>query len=449
MKRFAILIPLITALALSACGESSLPVATGKASMRSINGVQTSPEVAFLIEERTIGIASYRQATAQTRFDDLAYNFNFDVRYAGEIGLVRVASVFVDIIKDLDYIFVLTGTLADPSILTWETVVREFTGTETVFEARFTHTSDSLGSVDYFFAAPGVDPVAGEEAGTLVFGEVLPSIDFEAGEYVLTITSSGMPDQVLFESRTTTFSAAAPYIITSFDGGGNTFAPIIGQAYASGAGSGSIAMPDVNYPPTLDIVNGSLAIDTVDIYEDELLTSQIVADHAYQDVTDELEFSIGDNSFLYTPTTLLSPVLIDDVVALFSGIRGRFVAYGPLDALQILSYVPDRQSVETHAKLHLFNAAINYAFLNVYVVDADTTIEGEFPARPLFQTGAAGEAIALDKGSYDIYFTSFDSLEILAGPTRIDVQLGDVLGGIVFDTVDPAVLEFNFLPNNP
>ena len=189
MKRFAILIPLITALALSACGESSLPVATGKASMRSINGVQTSPEVAFLIEERTIGIASYRQATAQTRFDDLAYNFNFDVRYAGEIGLVRVASVFVDIIKDLDYIFVLTGTLADPSILTWETVVREFTGTETVFEARFTHTSDSLGSVDYFFAAPGVDPVAGEEAGTLAFGEVLPSIDFEAGEYVLTITS--------------------------------------------------------------------------------------------------------------------------------------------------------------------------------------------------------------------------------------------------------------------
>ena len=164
--------------------------------MRSINGVQTSPEVAFLIEERTIGIASYRQATAQTRFDDLAYNFNFDVRYAGEIGLVRVASVFVDIIKDLDYIFVLTGTLADPSILTWETVVREFTGTETVFEARFTHTSDSLGSVDYFFAAPGVDPVAGEEAGTLAFGEVLPSIDFEAGEYVLTITSSGMPDQV-------------------------------------------------------------------------------------------------------------------------------------------------------------------------------------------------------------------------------------------------------------
>jgi len=441
---------LITALGLSACGsDSNFPVATGKASIRAINGVKTSPTANFLIEERGIGAATYRQITARSSFDDLSYNFNFDVGYAGELERRRVASVFVDVVMDLEYIFVLTGTLADPDILIWETVTREFTGTETVFEARFAHTADSLNGVDYYFAAPGVDPVAGEEAGTLKFGDVLPSIDFEAGDYVLTITSKGKPGQVLYESATTTFSEATQYIITSFDGDGNTFAPITGRAYTSGGSSGTIAMADVNYPPTLDFVNGSLAIDTVDIYDDKSLTSLIIADHAYTDVSDELVFPAGNNRFLYTPTALLSPVLIDQKIRLDDGVRGRSVAYGPTDGLLLIPYIPDRRSIETAAKLHLFNAAINYDFLNVYVVEADTTIEGKIPAHALFETGTAGTALTLRAGSFDLYFTSFGDQEPVAGPIRIDVEIGDVLGGMIFDTDDPAVLEFSFLPHTP
>jgi len=452
MKRFALSITFFAALLLSACGgESSLPAATGKASIRAINGVKTAPDVGFLIEERTIGTASYRQITTLSRFDDLSYNFNFDVFFAGETQLERVASILVDIVKDLDYIFVLTGTLADPSILIWETPEREFDGAETIFEARFAHTAASLGSVDYYFAAPGVDPVAGEEAGTLVFGDVLPSIDFEAGEYVLTITAGGMPDQVLYESGTTTFAAITQYIVSSFDGDANTFAPVVARAVTSGTDSvgGSITMPDINYPPTAEFVNGSLAIGTVDIYEDALLSSQIVADHAYKDVSAELELSIEDNPVLYTPATLLSPVLIDGVVTLFAGSRGRAVAYGPSDALEVRTYIPDRRAVETQAKLRIFNAAINFEFLNIFVVDADTTIEEKFPVRAAFPSGTVTSVIGLAEGSFDVYFTELGEEAILAGPIRIDVEYGDVLGGMIFDTDDPSVLEFNFLPSNP
>ena len=165
MKRAFVLVTLAAALFLGACGsESSLPEATGKASIRAMNGVKTAGEVGFLIEERTLGSVEYRQLTALNRFDDLSYNFNFDVFYPGEIELVRVASVFQDIVKDTDYVFVLTGTLADASVLVWETPTREFTDTETVFELRLSHTAaslSSLGSVDYYFAAPGVAPAAG------------------------------------------------------------------------------------------------------------------------------------------------------------------------------------------------------------------------------------------------------------------------------------------------
>jgi len=455
MKRFAILITLFTALFIGACsGESSLPVATGKASIRAMNGVKTAPNVGFLIEERSLGAVGYRQITPINRYDDLSYNFNFDVSYAGELELVRVASVFVDIIKNLDYVFVLTGTLADPSILIWETVEREFAGSETVFEARFAHTAESLGNVDYYFAAPGVDPFAGEKAGTLAFGDILTSIDFEVGEYVLTITAEDMPDQVLYQSPTTNFIAATQYIISSFDGDANTFAPIVVRAITSGFDSvgGSITMPDVNYPPTIEFVNGSLAIGTVDIYEDDLLSSQIVAGHAYKDVSDELEIPPEGSPVLYTPTTLLSPVLIDDDVAFFGGLRGRVVAYGGSDNLQTISYIPDRRTVESQAKIEIFNATINFELVSVFIEDADTTILDILLLAPraIIPSGSAGEVIGgLAVGSYDIYLTDLAREVILAGPIRIDVEFGDVLGGMIFDTNDPNVLELEFLPNNP
>ena len=71
----------------------------------------------------------------------------------------------------------------------------------------------------------------------------------------------------------------------------------------------------------------------------------------------------------------------------------------------------------------------------------------------LFVSGSAAPVISLSEGSFDIYITvvptTLDEKQILAGPIRIDVEFGDVLGGMVFDTIDPAVLQFDFLPNNP
>jgi len=452
MKRTFVSVTLAAAILLGACGgESSLPEATGKASISAINAVKTAPEVAFLIEKRRLGTAAYTRATSATPFDDLSYTFNFELFYSGETEIRNLASVSQDIVKDTDYIFVLTGTLADASVLVWETPEREFTGTETFFEARFAHTADSLGSVDYYFAAPGVAPAADNAVGTLAFGDVLTLGDFEAGDYVLTITAAGMPGDVLYQSATTTFVAATQYIMSSFDGDASTFAPIIARAIVSGTGSagGSLRMPDANYPATVEFVNGSLAIGTVDIYEDALLTSQLVAGHAYKDISAEFELAAGDNPVLYTPTTLLSPVLIDDTLNFALGTRGRAVAYGPADNLEIKAYLPDRRSVESQAGLQFFNAVTNFGLINVYVVETGTTIVGKVAIRPAIPGGFVVQVIGLKPGSFDIYVTQFGETDILAGPVRIDVERGDVLEGMIFDTVDPATLEINFFPNNP
>jgi hypothetical protein len=209
-------------------------------------------------------------------------------------------------------------------------------------------------------------------------------------------------------------------------------------------------MPDADYRTVSEFVNGSLELGTVDIYEDELLTRQIVAGHAYKQVSDEINIANGGSTVWYTPATLLAPVLLEDEVSFFRGTRGRAVAYGAGDDIELRNYAPDRRPVETAAKLQLFNAAVNFGFIDIYVVESGESIEDAlFPTSRLFPTGTVADTITLVAGEYDIYITEFDQEEILEGPIPIDVEIGDVLGGIVFDTVDPAILELILLPDNP
>ena len=451
MKQTALLPALAAAFILGACGDgTSLPTATGKADIRAINAIKTAPEVGFLIEERVLGSIDFRQISSLNEYDDLDYNFNFDVFFLGDATATRIATQHIDIVADMDYILLLSGTLSNATITVWETAKRTFDGTETVFEARFAHISDSLGSIDYYFAAPGVAPVLGEEAGTLSFGDVLTSIDYTAGDFVLTVTTSGDPSDVLYQSDTSTFLAATQYLITTFDGGANTNAPIIGRVFSLGAGSvtGSATLADINYPATVEFVNGSLAMGTVDICEDVLLTSLIVDDHPYMGMSAELNLAVGDNPVYYTPFDGMSPVLIETTINFFTGIRGRVVSYGPIDALSVRIYFPDRRPLESQAKLQFYDAAINYEFVNIYLVEPDEILEDQFPIVTV-ATGTSSPTIPLLAGSYDLYMRDFGGTVNIAGPIRLDVVLDDVVSAMIFDTIDPSVLELQFLPTNP
>jgi len=447
MRQTTFTLILVSVLAVSGCSESNLPDATGEGSIRAINAIKTAPEVSFLIEETQIGTPDFRQITPPSDYDDLVYDFSFDVLFLGDDALTRIATQNLDVVADMDYTLLLSGTIAAPTITVWETAERNFDSSETVFEARFAHTAESLGSVDYYFSAPGVAPVLGEEVGTLSFGEVLTSVDFTAGDFVLTVTASDDPGDVLYQSGSTAFTAATQYIVTTFDGSSESFAPVIGRAFTQA--SSAITLPDINFPATVEFVNGSLALATADIYDDDMQTSLIVDDHAYMAVSPELNLASGSTTVHYTPSDSNSPVLIEETIDFFSGLRGRVVSHGPAGTLDASSYIPDRRSVATLAKLQVFNSVSNVERLNIYIIEADTVFSDQQPIQINVASGTIMPIIVLPADSYDLYIREPGETEVLAGPIRLDVALGDVVGGIIFDTVDPAVLEFRFLPNNP
>ena len=132
MKHFLVLAMALVALSLGACTkESQFPEATGKASFRAINTIPTSPPFSFLIEERPIGNAAYKNSSSPSSFDDLEYTFNFDVVLGGNQPATRVASRFLAAEAGKDYTFVISGVTAAPTVTLWEGEIREWAETDT------------------------------------------------------------------------------------------------------------------------------------------------------------------------------------------------------------------------------------------------------------------------------------------------------------------------------
>ena len=448
MNRTSVGLLAITAIFISACNpQSDLPEPGGKASVRAINAIPASPAVSFSIEERGITSIAYKGASATSRYDDFDYTFNFDVLFFGESSTRRVASRNIDFQAGKDYTLLVSGELASPTITLWEGDERTFVEADTVFEAKFAHAAVSLGTVDYYFDDPAVTPALGNQVATLAFGEATTAFDYGAGDYVLTITAAGDPDAVLYVSNSTAIGARDAFIFTAFDGDAGDTAPAIVRAIA--ALGNSVSLPDPTYPPTLEFINASMDLGTADIYTDEALTSRIVADHAYADITAELPVATGTTTIYYTPAGDTAAVSAQTAFTVAGGRRYQLVANGVAGELDVTALIPDRSPESTRVKLLSFQASNNFDFLDVYAVPAGESIDDYFPVRLGLAPAEISVASGLASGSYDIYVTEFVQKVVLAGPYRVDVVIGDVVEMIIVDTDDPGVLDVLFLSGGP
>ena len=443
MKRLLLVFAL---LAVTACtGESNLPVPTGKSTIRAINTITASPLVSFLIEERVLGNLSYKGASVGARFDDLEYTFNFDVLFLGDISVTRVASQLQKIDANKDYTFVLTGAIDNPTITTWVGDERTWEGSETVFEVRFAHTAVSLGAIDVYFAPAGTAPAIGEQRGTLNFGEILAPIDIAAGNYVYTVTPSGDPATVLFQTLELAYFAQTAFLMPIYDGDetdtGSPVAQIIAPMIPA------FLLPDAMALPTIRFIQASLDLPNSDVYDDAALTDLVLGDHAYGDVTGDMQLAEGLTNYTYTTVGNTSGILFEGAIIANLGTHHNFIVLGEQGDRVALVLVPDRRSVSSTARISAFPAALNHLTMDFYVVDADTSIDDTLPRLNRIIFAQTLPTISFIAGSYDLYLTTPGEKTVIAGPVRLDLALGDVAELIFFDTVDPATAEIRILPN--
>jgi hypothetical protein len=68
----------------SACSNSNDGTVTGDGSVRGIHAIPELGTVSFLIEETSLGSLNYKEASGTAEYDDLNYDFSFDVWLPGD-----------------------------------------------------------------------------------------------------------------------------------------------------------------------------------------------------------------------------------------------------------------------------------------------------------------------------------------------------------------------------
>lgn len=448
MRRIFLVVTCIGALFLSGCGgDSKLPTKTGKGAIRTLNAIPDSPEVAFLIEERPIGTVKYKESTGPERYDDLDYSFNFEIRYPGDTTNTRVATQAHKVERDRDHIFVLTGDINAPTITVWNGDIREFDAAETVFEARFSHSSVSLDDVDIdvYVDEPGIVLGTNPPVATLSFGEIGDAADFEEGAYVITVTTAGDLNTVHYTSYETSLLPRFAHVFTVFDGDENDTAPFTVRTMTSVGNP--LLMPDARHPPETRFIHAAYTLETVDVYDDELLTNLIAEDVQFKAATQDLEASQVDTVYYFTPADSQATILFDRVTgAQNPGTHAHIYLIGATDGWSGKRLVPDRAASSISVRLRIFSGARSYSPFDVYVKARGEPLTDDdgptFPATYSFFSPIA----ELPAGSYDIYLTVLGTKTEIAAPYPIDVSLGDIVDLIAVDTVDPAVIELIDVP---
>lgn len=437
---------LAAALAVGCAQESDLPNPTGKGRVQAINGIPASPGIEFRIEERELATLSYKSASAGANYDDFEYQFNFDTVIDPLEGRTRIASVAQKVDVNRHYTFVLTGEVAAPDVMVWEGEQRVFDDGATVFQVQFAHLAESLGELDVYLAPQGTAPVVGAEIGSVAYGEILPPTDLTAEKKVLTVTARGDPTTVVYRTSAVTFNAATAYTLTLFDGDETDVSPQTVRFLTATGGSG--VLTDTRYQSTIRLFHAAMSMAAADIYDDEALTSTLVTNQAFGQVSGDLPFSAAETDLTWTAAGNPSVVLFEETVDAASGTHNNLIVIETADDDDDPAgrfYVPDRRSVSTFARFSVFHAAADQEILDVYAVDADQPITEVLP-RFRIGYGNLSTTLPLQAGSFDLYATEPATKTIVAGPARLVVADGDVVETLLLDTADPNAAVFSLVP---
>lgn len=426
--------------AVSGCVESSRQQATGKGNIRGINAIVTAPEIGFRIEERNLANVDFKGTSGFNAFDDLSYNFNFDLLLPGEIDATRLASEFVDVKADHEYTVVLSGTVANPSSFVWDDPIQEWDGTETVFEVSFAHLAPSMGRLDVYFAAPGTVPVLGQAVGSMTKGNRLPLMQFEEAAYELILTRKNDPATIVYQSTPVTLVAQTRVLIAVFDPDPSVLGNVGVSFY--GGGGGSAVLADVNFPPQVRTLHAAFGTENFDGYFNSDFANIIFSDIGFQELSPYVDQPGSTTLLSLTPVGNSGALIHEaDVVAANAGKRTAVLAGVP-GTPTFLTLRDDARPLETFPVIRFVNASFNTNSLDVYALPPGTSIDDTLlpTIRGLPSSFDSGFG-AVATGPLQLTVTLNGEKTAIATPVMLDLVNGDIVDAVIVDTVDPGMVE--------
>lgn len=421
------------------CAKTDRNEATGKGFMVAVNAIVDAPDVQFRIEERTLGAIAFANATQANRYDDLNYTFNFDYSIAGASELTRLASRPLKIVRDTFYLFVLSGSLAAPEIIVWEDAIREWAGTESVFELAFANLSNELGPVDIYFDPAGTAPVLGNAVGSLAIGERIDTAEFAAGSYDLTLTAPDDPQTILYTSGTRSWTGASTDTLMIFDRDPSRTSTVTVRRVTQAGSATELADP--RFPPAARFLHAAIDVGNVDIAPNNDFQNLVVADLAFDTLTDDTALVAGLNSYTYTEAGNQGGTIVEEETTVNPGYNYTLVLVGPAGDPDVLTIVSQRRPYATSGRLAFLQAAAAIDFLDIYLLEAGTSIDDSTAIYQFLPFKTAVVMSPIPANNYELTLTVAGEKTVIAGPVALDIVNGDVIDVFVHETVDPNVAD--------
>jgi hypothetical protein len=424
-----------------------------------VRGVHAIPElgtVSFLIEETVLSGLSYKEASGTSEYDDLNYDFSFDVLLPGDTEATRLATENLTVDSESEYTFVLAGTFADPEIILWQQFGRDWEQeledaddagtTVTVLETSFGHLDVDLGPVEVYLEAPGTSPQFATPLGTISYGELLPAIEFNAGDYQLIVTPDGDPATLLFVSDLFTLSAATSNLFAVMDSAGLTAAEFSVRWIGTGLGA---ELNDLFVQPEISVLHAAFGTDPVDVVIGDDFDSPVAAGLAYTQLSASAQIDDGSVNLIVTPAGNPGVFLAQKEISVDKGGYHRLFLAGLPGQLQTVTLSHDLHTLATHARVQLFQGAARFQSMDIYLVaeDVDISLIGASFPSTLFGTGTA--YTSMEAKTYNLVMTLPGTKNIIGGPFQLDMEIGRNYGVVVVDAPDITAADILFFDQTP
>jgi hypothetical protein len=430
------------------CSKSAFDQATGKGWIRGINSIADSPQLFFVIAEQAEGSITFREAVGFNEWDDLSYNFSFDLFRQGANEPDRLVTQPIDVEPDIEYSLVLTGSIDEPTLLMWEEPERVWDGTETIFEVDFIHVSPLSGQLDVYLAPEDTAPVVGNEVGTLSNGERLAYQEFEGGDYVLTLTAPGDPSTVILESAPLALSPAERITIAVFDTD-PTITSAVGVSLINRDGL-AIPVADVDAPPRSRMLHAAFGTGPFDGYINNDLTAPVFPDLEFNELSPYIDIAELETPLTITAAGDPDTVLLEDSIVSLADTSQTVVFYGATDEWATRILLDNSRPISTEPQIRISNFSANVDVVDVYDIPTGTAPEDAVLPRFFnLQSGSATNFSFAFLESRDLVVTLPGETEPIAAPLTIDLVGGQIAEIMIVDTVDPAVLELVIYETRP
>ncbi|MEO0575333.1 MAG: DUF4397 domain-containing protein [Pseudomonadota bacterium] len=421
----------------------------GQGNLRAVHAIAEYGTVQFLIEGASLVALEFQGTSSFSEFDDLNYDFNFEVIDGSTGELARVATTNLTVEVDTDYTFFVTGSPASPQITIVSQPESTLDANATDVELWFANLSSVPGGIDFYVGATDFDPAATQPLASLAataFNDDIASL--AADTYQVVVTARGDAATEIYRSEPFGFPSGDRFLVNFFDNAGDGTTDYTLQI-AGGSTAGSIA--DDAAPTRLQIFHASQTTANVDVLVDADAANPLITNLAFGELSDLSDVAAADDgaevALQVTPTGDAGVTLLEQA-ATFADATSSFAVLSGDQADETLAIIPIallRRPVFDAVRFGVFNAVQTQDFIDLYLLEEGEELETENPLARL-PGSTAIDQLTLTPINYQVYITEQDTKTVLAGPLDLALAAGEVVELIIVDsaianTVDIVVLD--------